>query len=292
METGRPIARPGPLLLAAMALGMLLAGCGGGSSGGASLPPGRDVDVPGFETYVNDHDGFSRVRRDDSRPEDAPVIAGFEDNDPRDPAGYRNLIALNREIYGGRVVLEALAEVEQGEEGERAVRLLRLTADTEPFRNGGDGRVATASGQFYLRGHNVAWVSIDDGPLLSGEDSRGLVNMVVDFDTETASLELRTGVHGASQVRTEVNAENLPFNIRTGAYGGEIAIRAWDPDSPDILETGGSLRGNLGGTPGYANDRHGLSTAGLYIGEGEDAATGRQIRVVGAYTGVDPNALP
>lgn len=272
-----------------MALGLLM-GCGGGG-GAPALPPGADVEVPGFETYTTDHNGFARIRRDESRPEDAPILAQFEDADPADPAGYRSLIALNEDLYGGRVVLEVLAQVDEGD-GAQVTRLLRLTADTEPFLNERNNRTAAASGQFHLRGQNFAWVSIDDGPILSGEDDRGLVTMVLDFDTQTADLTLRTGVDGNSQVRTEVAAQGLPFNIRTGAYGGEMLVTVWDPAGSDVLEIGGVLRGSVGGSPTYQDGQHDLSTGGLYLAEGEDAATGRHLRIQGAFAGRDPNALP
>lgn len=286
--TGSPLgAAHRAVLLAALGL---LAACGGGGAL-PPLPAGAEVDVPGFETYTTDHNGFARVRRDDSRPEDAPILAQFEDADPADPAGYRSLIALNDELYRGRVVLEVLAQVAEGD-GAPVTRLLRLTADTEPFRNEQNGRLAAASGQFHLRGQNFAWVTIDDGPVLSGQDQRGLTDMVLDFDSQTASLSLRTGVGPESQVRTEIQAQDLPFNIRTGAYGGEMLVTVWDPDGPDVLETGGVLRGSVGGSPTYAGGQHGLSTGGLYLAEGEDEATGRRLRIHGAFAGLDPNALP
>lgn len=276
----------------ALLLIALLAGCGGSGGPAETLPPGAEVNVPGFETYTTDHNGFARVRRDESRPEDAAILAGFDDDDPTDPVGYRNLIALNQALYGGRVSLEVLAQVTDTDSGEQVARLLRLTADTEPFRNEQDGRLATASGQFHLRGHNFTWVSIDDGPILSGEDDRGLVDLVLDFDTGRADLTLRTGVDGRSRVRSQVEARDLPFNIRTGAYGGGMQVTVWDPDGPDVLEITGVLRGNVGGTPTHQGGQHGLSTAGLYAAEGVDEATGRRLRLHGAFAGVDPNALP
>jgi len=255
-----------------------------------SLPPGATVETPAFETYVTEQNGYTRVRLDHSRPEDAAVLAAFGDADPSDPAGYRNLIALNEALYGGRMIIEVVAQVDTGDGSVQ--RLLRLTADQSPFRNEEAGRLVTASGTFFLRGHNFSWVSIDDGPLLSGADPRGLVNLVLNFDTETATLNLRTGVEAGSSVRTEIVAHDLPFNIRTGAYGGDVQIAVWDPDSPDILSVGGSLRGTLGGRPSFANDRHELSTSGLYVADGVDAVTGRPLRVSGVFMGVDPNALP
>lgn len=268
---------------------VLVAACMGGGTT-PPLPDGRPVDTPAFETYVTQHNGFSRVRLDHTTPDDATVIAGFEDADPADPAGYRNLIALNEALYGGRMTIEVIARTDS--DTGPVQRLLRLTADQSPFNNVQAGQLVAASGTFYLRGHNFTWVSIDDGPILSGSDQRGLVDLVLDFDTETASLNLRTGVGDGSEVRTEIIAVDLPFNIRTGAYGGDVLISVWDPDSADILTADGSLRGNLGGSPTYANNLHDLSSSGLYMAEGVDTATGRTLWVNGVFMGVDPNALP
>ena len=255
-----------------------------------TLPDGREITVAGYETYTTDHNGFSRVRRDYATDADAAVIAGFEDSDPADPAGYRNLIALNEELYGGRMNIEVIAEVDTPDGPAR--RLLRLTADSMPFNNVENGELIAATGQFYLRGSNYSFVSIDDGPLLSGSDENGLVNMVIDFDTESVSLNLRTGVDDTSDVRMEILVEDMPLNIITGGYGGDVTIRVWDPDSPDILDVDGTLRGNLGGSPRYEDDQHDLSTAGLYNAEGTDEGTGREVRVDGVFFGMDPNGIP
>ncbi|WP_127107074.1 viral aspartic protease [Pararhodobacter zhoushanensis] len=279
----RPIIALAPLLA-------LLAACGSSSSPVTELPDGRVIDVAGFESYTTDHNGFSRVRRSYATDADAAVIAGFEDGDPSDPAGYRNLIALNEELYGGRMNIEVIAEVDTPD--GPAQRLLRLTADAAPFTNVENGELIAATGQFYLRGSNFSWVSIDDGPLLSGADQDGLVNMVIDFDTESVNLNLRTGVNDGSDVRMEILVEDMPLNIITGGYGGDITIRVWDPDGPDILDVDGTLLGNLAGSPRYEDDQHDLATAGLYTAEGTDSDTGREVRVDGVFFGMDPNGIP
>lgn len=266
----------------------LLAACSGGDS--LRLPDGAVVDVPAFETYTTDHNGYSRVRRDYATPADASVIAQFEDADPADPAGFRNLVALDEATYGGRMIVEVLAEVDEGT--GTVQRLLRLTVDEEAFENVERNALVTASGQFYLRGANYAWVSIDGGEILSGYDARGLVDMVLDFDNETASLSLRTGVDAGSEVRTEIIASDLPFNVVTGAYGGDITVRVWDDANAAILSVDGALRGAVGGSPTYSGGHHDLSTAGLYTASGTDADTGTSVSVDGAFMGVDPNTLP
>lgn len=256
----------------------------------APLPPGRTIDTPAFTTYVTGHNGFSRVRSDHSLDGDAEIVAAFEDGDPTDPAGFRQLIALDEDLYGGRLSVEVIAEIDTGSGAVR--RLVRLTTDQSPFLNESGGQLITASGQFHLRGANFAWASIDGGPLVSGSDDRGLVDMVLDFDAETVSMTLRTGVTEGSDLRMEIVATDLPLNIRTGAYGDDVVIQIWDPESPDILSIDGSLRGNVGGTPVYGEGEHDLSTSGLYVGEGEDAATGRRVRIEGLFVGRDPNVLP
>ncbi|MCB1390031.1 MAG: viral aspartic protease [Rhodobacteraceae bacterium] len=265
---------------------LALAGC---APAPAALPAGRDIDVEGYETYTTQHNGYSRVRRSYATAADAPIVAAFEDADPADPAGYRDLIDLAGTPYEGRMTVEVLAQVDGP--GGTATRLIRLTTDQQPFNNLDGGQLIAATGRFYLRGANYAWVTIDDGPLLQGSDESGLVNMVIDFDTETVSLNLRTGVGGDSQVRLEIEAQDIPLNIRTGAYGDAIVIRVWDPDSADILSVDGTLRGALGGTPEYTDGISDLTTSGLYNADGIDPVTGRRLHVDGAFVGVDPNAL-
>lgn len=270
-----------PLLLP-----FILAACSGGGSSG--LPDGRPVDVEGFETYTTAHNGYARVRRSYATDADAEALAAFEDADPADPAGYRQLIALNEARYGDRMNIEVIAEVDTPD--GPATRLVRLTVDQAPFSNEQGGELIAATGRFYLRGANYAWATIDGGPLLAGSDDEGLVNMVIDFDSETVDLNLRTGVGGESALRSEIEVADLPLNIRSGAYGGGVTIHVWDPDSPDILSVDGSLRGNLGGTPDYTDGVNNLSTSGLYTADGVDDATGRHVRIDGVFVGVDPNA--
>ncbi len=275
---------------------LALTACGGSGGQVATMTPppviaapvGPVVNVPklsAFQTYATNDTGYNRVRADLSLPGEAGVLRQFEDANPASPAGYRSIIALNDRQYAGDVRIEAIARVSGGNSTGPATRLLRLTADQAPLE-----RAPGTKGRYYLRGDNFAWVTIDDGPLLSGSDSRGLVNLVLDFDMGRADINLRTGVSGASVVRTEINVKNLPFDVRDGSFGGPIAVAVHDPDSSIIYNIRGQLRGNAGGTTAYANDRHGLSASGLYnaTGRNKDAA----IRVNGAFAGVDPNALP
>ncbi|TGN44430.1 viral aspartic protease [Paracoccus liaowanqingii] len=284
---------PLPRHLAALSL-VVLAACGGGGGGGADdapppapPPEGRPVASGPFETYTTQHNGFSRVRSSTSQPGDARVLAAFDDADPTDPAGYRDLIARSEADRAGRMTIEVIAEVDpQG--GNRATRLLRLTADQAPFENLRDGELVAASGQYFFKGQSFAWVTIDDGPLLSGRHSDGLENLMLDFDRGTANIDIRTEVSPRSQVEIGLRARNLPFNVVTGAYGGDTVISVRNPDAAETFRIDGQLRGNVGGSPTYRNDRHGMTTSGLYTATGRDK--GHAVTVDGAYTGVDPNA--
>lgn len=272
---------------AGAALALVLAGCGGGGP----APTGKEVTTPAFTSYTTDHNGRSRIRKDDSGPGDAAIIAQFEDADPATPAGYRELIQLADAHYTGSMTIEVIAEVADVGGTEKTKRILRLTADQAPFQNVKNGKLVTATGTYYLRGQNFAWVSLDGGDLLSGQKTdAGLVDLVLDFGAQTASITLRTGVEAGSEVRTEIAATGLPFNVVTGAYGGDVTIQVWDPNSALILAIDGSLRGNVGGSPVYANGTHGMTTSGLYTGTGTDQ--GVTVTVNGVYYGTDPNALP
>ncbi|MDR7127166.1 viral aspartic protease [Pseudotabrizicola sp. 4114] len=276
------------VLTAALCL-VLLGGCGGGA-GEPTPPPAAAVTTPAFESYSRNDNGFSRIRRDNSTPADAAIIAQFEDSDPASPAGYRNLIALSDAQYDGKVTIEVLAQVDGSGGKETVVRVLRLTADHTPFRNEQNGQLVSATGTYYLRGQNFVWATIDGQPVRSGSDSNGLVDLVLNFDTQTANINLRTGVSGTSDIRTEVVGTQLPFNIRSGAYGGDITVQVWDPNSSVIFAIDGSLRGNIGGTPAYANDLHGMTTSGVYTAAG--TVEGTAVQVDGVFVGTDPNALP
>jgi hypothetical protein len=274
-----PLSLTGPLLF--------VAACSGG--GGLSSPP-QPVDPPvivnvsenlAFETYVTNDTEFNRVHADKSLPGDAETLQQFDDSGPASPAGYRSIIELRDSIYKGDVRVEVIAQVPENGDGV-ATRLLRLTADQAPLE-----QVPGTTGRYFLRGDNFAWVTIDEGPLLSGSSSQGLENIVLDFDKGQADINLRTGVAGLSVVRTEIDVKGLPFDV---GNGGPMTVTVHDPDSPVIYAITGTLRGNVGGTTVYTDSTHGLSASGLYTAIG--TSSGSEIRVDGAFAGIDPNALP
>ncbi len=275
-----------------------LSACGGGGGGGESppatppTPPGKEINTPAFESYRTVHNGRNRIRRDISRPSDAAILAQFEDANPSSPAGYRNLIDLADTAYGDRMTIEVIGKVASGNgTGPMAERILRLTVDETPFTAARPGAPVSADGKYYFRGANFVWASLDGQPLLTGASSDGLVNMELDFRKQTASLRLETGVNAGSELRTAMTANNLPFNIQTGAYGGDVTLRVWDPNSSDILSAAGSLRGSVGGTPEFADGKHGMVTGGLYTISGTDTKTGRTVDANGVFHGADPNAM-
>ena len=271
---------------------LLLSGCSGGATVD-SVSPGASVsspvvDVPevsAFETYVTDDTGYNRTRASLSRSSDIAILNQFEDENPASPAGYKSLIALDDKLYSGDARIEVIAQVPIGSDTEAAIRLLRLTVDQAPMEI-----VPGTKGRYFLRGDNFSWVTIDGGPLLSGSDNRGLVNLVLDFDKGSANINLRTGDSGQSVVRSEIEGDNLPFDIRDGSFGGVITVQVWNPDNSEIYSIGGHLRGNVGGSTAYANDLHGLSASGLYAASGQD--NGASVQIDGAFAGIDPNRLP
>ncbi|MGO4909797.1 viral aspartic protease [Pseudorhodobacter sp. W20_MBD10_FR17] len=267
----------------------LLSGCGGGGTSVTTLPDGAVVSTPAFDTYTTDDTGFSRVRYDKSTSADASIIAQFEDADWSSPEGYKSLITLSDALYAGSVTIEVLAQITTDGGTETTTRILRLTADQTPFLNEQNGELIAATGKYYLRGQNFVWATIGGGDLLSGSNSDGLENLVLDFDTQTASINLRATASGTSTLSTEITAVSL-FNIRTGAYGGDITVKVKVPGSITDHNIYGSLRGNIGGTPAYTNSLHGMTTSGLYTATG--TVDGVDVSVDGVFFGTDPNAIP
>lgn len=270
-----------------------LVACSGGS---ASLSPAGptvvvtpEISTPAFETYTTKHNGRNRVSLTHTASlttDDRQAIAAFDRGSPSTPAGYKDLVALN----DSKMTIEVLAKVNTGVAGAPAERILRLTVDQAPLQNIKNGRVVAASGQYHFRGSSFAWVTIDNGPLLSGSHNQGLTSLVLDFGKGTADISLRTEVNSASQVEISLAAKDLPFNIISGAYGGGVDIAVRNPGGPETYTVAGQLRGNVGGSPTYANSQHGMSTSGLFTATGTDG--GVPITVDGAYQGLDPNAKP
>lgn len=273
-----------PLL--AMALTLSACGPGGDAYVNAGKPPatGNAVTTPAFEDYPTAHNNRNRIRLSRTASADSTdlaAIAAFDAGNPPSPAAYKNLVAIN----DAKMTIEVLAKI--ASDGSSAERLLRLTVDQIPLKT---DKTKAITGQYYFRGASFAWVTIDNGPLLSGSHQQGLTNLVLDFDRGIANIDLRTEVSGSSNVEIGLSAKDLPFNVVTGAYGGTVQINVRNPnDATKLYNVDGSLRGNVGGDPAYNDSKHGLSTSGIFTATGNDQ--GSSITVDGVYHGIDPNAL-
>lgn len=275
---------------------LALAGCGGsGTPPAPPLPEGREVADGPFETYRTGHSNQNRVTH---RPApvagDAAVLAGF-DSAAGGPAGYAALMKSLESGYDSRdMVVEVIAEMTQ--DGRRAQRLLRLTADQAPLENVKNGRIVAPDGKFYFRGQNFAWVTIDNQPMLSGTHDQGLVDLVLDFGAGTASIDLRTNSFAPSEVEVNLTARDMPFNVVTGAYGGPVKVTVGTATGGRLTAIDGALRGSVGGSPTYSDGRHGLTTSGLYTATGtarpEAGGASVPVSVDGVWFGRDPNARP
>ncbi len=272
-----------------MALALTLAACGPGGTFNPDdpnpQPPivGKPVITPAFEDYTTTHNNRNRIRLSrtaDADSTDLAAIAAFDSGNAPSPAAYKDLVARNN----AQMTIQVLAKI--AADGTTAERLLRLSVDQIPLKH---DKQQAITGQYYFRGASFAWVTIDNGPLLSGSHPEGLTNLMLDFDRGTASIDLRTEVGATSGVEIGISAQNLPFNVVSGAYGGTVQINVRDPnDNSKLYDVTGSLRGNVGGDASYTDSKHGLSTSGLFTATGTDQ--GADIRVDGVYHGSDPNA--
>lgn len=274
---------------------LALAACGDRKAPDAvpPLPDGKPIDTPAFQSRKLAETGQNRIRlTKPTTAADRRALAAI-DGPGNTPAGYLNMIdqAL---MPNDHMQIDVIAEVDTA--SGKAKRLIRLTADQSAFVNQNGGQMIETKGQYYFRGQSFAWVTIDDRPLLSGAHVQGLENMMIDFDRQTASIDLRTEVAGASEVEVQIRAKDLPFNIRSGAFGGDINIALRDPNSPKLGEVPGSIRGNIGGTPGYVNGKHDLTTSGVFTGKGQISDPSGLVKgpsdvtIDGIFFGKDVNA--
>ena len=249
-----------------------LAGCGGSvvvvpPPIEVPLPEGTEVVTPGIESYTTEHNGYTRARIDRSEGNaDQAILAQFDDSSADSPAGYRNLITLTEARYADTMFIEVIAAVaDDGNGGEEVLRVLRITTDQAPFNNiGSDGRLI-AQGQFYFRGEAYVFASVDDEPLAVGKGR--LENLMVDFDTGTAIIDIQTGYMPGegSEIETSLVANDLDFNVVTGAFGGPVTLSTRSGLTGEIVTSEGVLRGNLhGDEPGLTRLVDDLTTSGLF----------------------------
>lgn len=267
------------LSLSALAL---LAACAGGGPGptAPTIPDGK------FERYDTDHAPLSRVRRTLAAPAgyqkaDNDALAQF-DSKGSGPDGYLDLMKQYGDTQDpNKFVIEAIATVDGS---GKANRLVRLTVDNIRLVPGAkDIAIAQTDdnlGQYFFRGKSFAWVTIADGPLLSGSHSGdGLVDLMVDFKNGTASIDLRTEKSGTSDIEIHLKGQNLTFNVetgvisnfdpQTGTVASNVDISVKHPSLGVDGTINGRVEGTVGGTPAWSNGEHGLTTSGQFTGSGD-----------------------
>ncbi|WP_245866554.1 viral aspartic protease [Oceaniglobus roseus] len=243
-----------------------LAACSGSGPATVAPPVGQEIETPGIEGYTTQHNGFTRARIDNATtPGDRAILAQFEDANPDSPAGYRNLIAQTEQRYLDNMEIEVIAQVAATVNGERVVRVLRLTADQGPFENVDSRGNLIAKGEFFFRGAAEVYARVDGGALQRGVGE--LQNMVVDFDKQSVSINLRTPFDptGGSDIETELTAASIPLNVVTGTFGGPVTVSTRSGDTGEILTSDGLLRGNLNGdAAGLSRLVENMTTSGLF----------------------------
>lgn len=282
--------------LSLLALSCLTA-CGSApTAGGGGAATRAVVPTDGYETYVTQHNGFTRVRRTDAQPGDAAILAQFEDSNPASPAGFRNLIDLRRTPVAGRVQAEIIGQERSwlngnDEQMTALERVLRLTTDVERFT---PEAVAAAGGEIVLSGSDYSIARIGDGdPDFANQSDPGSLYLALNFDNETAAIRIlnRTLYHHCGGCtpedlfRVDLLGENLAFNVETGAFGGDIEgelyqlfVRMGGVSVP----VSGTILGQLGGS--RPDD---LVAGGVFQASGSGTAMGRPVNasVEGVFWG-------
>ncbi|MEZ5752020.1 MAG: hypothetical protein R3D60_08655 [Paracoccaceae bacterium] len=235
------------------------------------------VPTDGYETYVTQHNGFTRVRRSELQPGDAAIVAQFEDSNPASPAGFRSLVDPQSAAVRNRVFVEIIGQDDSWIDGggnpvSALQRVLRLTADVEDFN---PAAVASAGGQIVLSGSDYSVAQIGTGrPNFANQSDSGSLWMSLDFDNQTATVRIinRTLYYHTPQSTpqtmflVDLLGENMPFNIETGAFGGEVNGEVYQL----MVHLGGraaDVSGTLLGTVGGAA-RDDLVAGGVFEASG------------------------
>ena len=256
-----PPACPAPRCAAFLALAVIapVASC---SALTVRPAPGlATVDTPGIEAGTTVRGGFQRARIDRSLPADAAVLAQF-DATGSGPAGFVTLIDLAERRYAETMAIEVIAELDTG---GGVTRILRLTADQAPFVNIRQDGSTIGRGSYFFRGGAEVYARVDGGALLRGRGE--LQNMVVDFDGATVAIDLRTPLDpgAGSAIETELRAAALPFNIRTGTFGGPVTLATRSGDTGEIVTATGVLRGHIrGDEAGLSRQVENMTGSGLF----------------------------
>lgn len=260
----------------------------GVSAGPGSTEAGAVVPTDGYETYITQHNGFSRIRRSNTQAGDAAILAQFEDADPASPAGFRSLVDLRKTSVANRVHAEVIAGKRTWADGNGDAisaleRVLRLTTDVERFT---PAAVAAAGGEIVLSGSDYSLVRFGSGDIdFANQSDPGALYLALNFDTETASIRIinrdiylhHAGARPEDLNRIDLLGENLPFNVQTGAFGGEIngevyrlAVRLGSYTIP----VSGTLLGQVGGAA--PND---LVAGGVFEASGSGTGLGMPVDV-------------
>lgn len=287
-----------PLILPLFALATLTA-CGsvsttgGGSGGAVAMRAGATVPTEGFETYVTQHNGFTRVRRGETQAGDAAILAQFEDANPASPAGFRSLIDMRATPVANRVHAEVIGEERtwldgNGDPRSALERILRLTADVERFT---PAAVVAAGGEIVLSGSDYSIVRVGDTINHSNQSDPGTLYLALNFDTETAAIRIINRTlyqhHGGGRFidhhRIDLLGENLPFNVQTGAFGGEINGEVYELMvrlGSRRADVSGTLLGQVGGS--RPDD---LVAGGVFEASGEGTSMGApwEVQVDGVF---------
>jgi hypothetical protein len=272
------------LLRCAALLAALVAVAGCSALAVRRAPDAAVVTTPGIDTSITDQRGFQRARIDRAGPGDAAVLAQF-DATGAGPAGFVNLIALTEQRYRDTMAIEVIAEVDTAA-GGRVIRILRLTADQAPFVNVRQDGTTIGTGRFFFRGGAEVYARLDGGALARGVGE--LQNMIVDFDAATVAIDLRTPFDPAagSAIETELRAADLPFNIRTGTFGGPVTLATRSADTGEIVTEAGVLRGHIrGDEAGLSRLVENMTGSGLFTVGG----AGSRLQADGVFWGSQLN---
>lgn len=267
-----------------------LAGClsapeGGGIATRTALAAAPAVDVPtdGYETYVTQHNGFTRVRRIASEePNDDLILARFEDANPASPSGFRSIADFRRAGVTGRVNVEVIAQ--QDSATAPIGRLLRLTTDVQGAQL---ASIAQAGGRVTLAGTDFSLVRAGAGSTqydYAQQSDNGALYLALDFDTQTATIHVLnefTRQNGWNiPERIDLIGRDLPFDVESGLFGGDIAgeVTYVAPHlGVPVVDVTGTVLGSVGGS--RADD---LVAGGVFWAEGTNP-TISTLRVDGVF---------
>jgi hypothetical protein len=269
------------------------AGAGVGGTGAGATRAGATVPTDGFETYVTQHNGFTRVRRSETEAGDAAILSQFEDANPASPAGFVSLISMRGTPVANRVHAEIIGEERSwldgnGNRASALERILRLTADVEDFT---PANVARAGGEIVLSGSDYSIVRVGDAINHTNQSDPGTLYLALNFDTETAAIRIlnRTvylhcgGCRPEDHRRIDLLGEDLPFNVQTGAFGGEITGEVYELMvrlGSRTTEVSGTILGQVGGAA-----RDDLVAGGVFEATGTSTSMGttQEVQVDGVF---------